>query len=306
MTLRRPNRLLLFGLFALAANALIAILLHHDHRPIVAAASCVDFVVSLPALYYVLVIRAGAQPLITIVPVLAAGLFRVAYVAPFGGMWRIVIAGFCECGFAWFLIKQGRHSLVARVFLSELSVLRYALASWGMQPDIPAGGRAFSMHRTGGVSAIFGMLAGVSVVEAGLAHFIIQRWSVTVAWLIFGLSIYGAILLVALARSFSLRPIVVTPGGVLIRSGMLWSVGITHANIARVNASGHCATGCLRVTAMSEPNVFLQLHDSVMAEGLYGRRKRVSCIAISADQPSELMQAILKPEELLQRPTAAH
>ena len=291
MTLRYPNRLLLFGVFALAANGCIALLLRHDHRPIITAAACVDFIVSLPALYYFLVIRAGVQPLLTIVPVLAAGLFRVASIAPLGTISKIVVAGTCECAVGWFLFRQGRNSLAARILWSELSVLRYALV-WGMQPDIPVGARAFSMHRAGGVSSMFFLFAGISVMEAGLAHFIVQRWSVRAAWLIFGLSIYGALLLIALARSFTLRPIIVTAQSVLIRSGLIWSVDISRDNIARVSPSGSDGVDCLRVTGMSEPNVLVELHQSVIAEGLYGRRKSIRRIGISADQPSELIQAI--------------
>jgi hypothetical protein len=294
MTLHRRTRLLLFGILALLANLAIALLLRHDRRAIVAAASGVDFVVSLPALYYFLVIRAGAQPLVTLVPVLAAGMLRAAYLAPFNGFSRIVLGGMCECGVAWFLLRQGRNSLVARVLLSELSVLRYALAGWWMQPDVPLDGHAFSMHKSGGASAMFGLFATIGVVEAALTHFIVQRWSATAAWLIFGLSIYGAILLIALARSFSLRPIVVTERSVLIRSGMIWSVEIEPRNIARVHLSSATPAECLRVTGMAEPNVLVELRHCVTAEGLYGRRRTVSSIGISADQPHELMQAILK------------
>ena len=43
---------------------------------------------------------------------------------------------------------------------------------------------------------------------------------------------------------------------------------------------------------MAEPNVFLELHTSVIAEGLYGRRKTVRLIGISADEPRELLSAI--------------
>lgn len=291
MTLHQPNRLLLFGLFALMANICIAVLLRHDHRPVVVAASCVDFVVSLPAIYYFLVIRTGVQPLITIVPVLMAGLFRVAYVAPFSGISRAVMPGICECVVAWFLLRHGRKSRAARILLSELSILRYALGSWGMRPNVPDGGRAFTMHQAGGIGTMFGLFAGISVMEAGVAHLVIQRWSPTAAWVVFGLSIYGALLLVALARSFSLRPIVVTSDRVLIRSGMIWRIEVAADQIAGVEAiSG--GRDYFRITGMAEPNVFLELRESVEAEGLYGRRRRVCRIGISADQPRELSQAI--------------
>lgn len=291
MTLRRVNPLLLFGLLAVAVNVGLAVVLRHDHRPLVTAASCADFLVSLPALYYFLVIRAGVQPLISIVPVVLGGLFRVAYVAPVSGLGRMAIAGACECGIAWFLIRRGRQSLAARMFLSEITMLRYALASWARRPEVPSGGQAFSMHRNGGVATMFSLIAALSVIEAVCAHLVIQPWSVTAAWIVSGLSIYGALLLIALARSFRLRPIVITRDTVLIRAGLLWSVSVEAANIAQVQTSS-TIPGFFRMTGMAEPNLFLDLSHEVIAEGLYGRRKSVRRIGISADQPRELSQAI--------------
>jgi hypothetical protein len=177
------------------------------------------------------------------------------------------------------------------MLLSEFTVLRYALTSWGMKPDVPSGGRAFSMHKTGGVATLFGLIAGLSLIEAACVHLVVHRWSPTAAWIVFSLSIYGALLLLALARSFHLRPIVVTPRGVLIRSGLIWDVSVAPENIARV-ATTSGDPNFFKVAGMAEPNVFLELHTSVIAEGLYGRRKTVRLIGISADEPRELLSAI--------------
>lgn len=291
MTSRRANPVVLFALFALLVNFGLAWLLRYDHRPVIAAASCADFVVSLPAIYYLFVIRAGAQPWVTIIPVLIGGLFRVAYIAPFSDASRMAIAAICECGIAWFLIRRGPQSLGARMLLSEFTVLRYALASWGMKPDVPSGGRAFSMHKNGGVAAMCGLIAGLSLIEAACVHLVVHRWSPTAAWIVFALSVYGALLLVALARSFHLRPIVVTPHSVLIRSGLIWNVSVAPENIARV-ATSSSDPNFFKVSGMAEPNVFLELHTSVIAEGLYGRRKTVRRIGISADEPGQLLSAI--------------
>ena len=165
MVWRRANPLLLFGLIALAGNLALAWLLRHDHRPVITAAACADFLVSLPAVYYILVIRIGAQPISTLVPVIIGGLLRVAYLLPLSGVGRIAAAGLCECGLAWFLFRRGRHSLAARILWSELTILRYALAGWAMQPDVPPGGRTFSLHKNGGAALLFGLLAALSVVE---------------------------------------------------------------------------------------------------------------------------------------------
>ena len=68
MLLRR-NPLLLFGAFALLANLAISLMLHYKLGAAVISASCADLIITLPAVYYLLVVRAGMQPVITIIPV---------------------------------------------------------------------------------------------------------------------------------------------------------------------------------------------------------------------------------------------
>ena len=46
--------------------------------------------------------------------------------------------------------------------------------------------------------------------EAAGVHLIVQRWNPTIAWLITAASLYGAVLLAAIARSIVLRPVLVT------------------------------------------------------------------------------------------------
>ena len=289
--------LLAFGVFALLANAAIAIVIRHNHSPSVTAASCADLLITLPAVYYLLVVRAGVQPLITIVPVLLSGLLRASFVASSSGVSRIIIAAGCELGIAWFLIRRGRKSLFARVLISELSIFYNALACWGMKPDVLPGGRGFSMHKESGTGLLFGLLAGLSLIEAACVHLVVRRWSTSIAWCISGLSVYGALLLIALSRSFTLRPIVVMRHSVLIRAGMLWSIEVARENIARIEAISppfpdRGEPGYLRITGIADPNLILELRESSTAEGLFGRRKNVSRVGISADQPHELAQAV--------------
>ena len=176
MLLRR-NPLLLFGAFALLANLAISLMLHYKLGAAVIAASCADLIITLPAVYYLLVVRAGMQPVITIIPVFLSGLLRASFIVPASGWIKIAVALFCEVGIAWFVVRSGRNGLIARIIASELSIVRIALTGWWMKPDVPVGGRPFSMHRVNGSALLFYILAWISVIEAVCVHLLVHRFS---------------------------------------------------------------------------------------------------------------------------------
>jgi hypothetical protein len=134
-------------------------------------------------------------------------------------------------------------------------------------------------------------MAAVSLVEAGVLHMVIHRSSPNLAWFLTGLSIYAALAMIASGRGFALRPIVVKRDSVLIRAGLLWSLEIARENIDQVSRSS-TSPADLSIRSMAEPNLFIDLRQNVIAEGLYGRSKSVKRIAIAADQPQELLEAL--------------
>jgi len=297
MVSRRPNPVLLFGAVAVFINVVLFFLLRYYSSRTVMTGSCADLLVTLPAAYYFIVIRSGAQPLITIIPVILSGLLRVTYIASFEGLTKLAVAAACELGIAWFVMSRGRESFAARLFMAELSILRLAFAGWLLKPQIRSGSRTFTMHEDNGTAMIFGSMAVMSLVEAGLMHMVLQRWSGLAAWCLTGLSVYGALLLAALARSFAVFPIDLGDDSLLLRAGMLWSVEVTPANFANIGPvtfpiPERRAPGYVRITGLGEPNLLIELHEPVLAEGLYGRRKLVSRLGVSADDPAGFTRSL--------------
>ena len=92
--------------------------------------------------------------------------------------------------------------------MSERSIVGSAFTLWNAKPDILEGGRTFSMHKNSGIAAMFGVLAGLSLVEGACVHLVVRHWSPRLDWVSSGFSIYGAVLLMAIAGSFALRPMV--------------------------------------------------------------------------------------------------
>jgi hypothetical protein len=277
--------------------------------------AALDVAVTVPALFFFLVIRGGLQPLVSLVPLCLLGLLRATYLAPQIAWARPAMAAsaeFAVVALIAFRLRRGLRAAeadtdilsriataareivpsakVAAVLAGEIAILYYAFASWRQQPHAPAGSRAFSIHQQSGVADLCTVLAGVSLVETVLVHLALMRWSVAAAWALSALSIYGMVWLVAMARSLVLRPVLVRDGELIARSGMLWTVCIPLADIASVE-SGDAIFG-MKLPPASQPNVVLRLSEPVTARGIYGMTRRVSSLALAIDDQAAFLRAI--------------
>jgi hypothetical protein len=292
---------------ALAINALCFALVRLIPRPQVEFGAALDVAITVPALYFLLIVRAGLQPAVSVAPLFLLGLLRATWLAPGIAFTRPLITAAAEIAICALLVVRVRRGLrnahdgdlldriesaareiipstrAASMLAGELAVFWYAFASWRSAPDVPPGARAFTLHRESSVATLFGFLTGVSLMEAALLHLLVARWSVTAAWILTALSVYGAVWLVAVARSFSLRPVLLTDDELIVRAGLLWAVRIPRCQVAIERPGNPCD---LRVPVLADPNVVLRLVEPVVARGLYGMARKVSTVAIGFDDPA--------------------
>jgi hypothetical protein len=170
------------------------------------------------------------------------------------------------------------------------SVLWYALASWRAAPDVPPGAQAFTVHRESGCAILFGALAAVSLMEASLVHFLVLRWSLAGAWAITAINMYAAAWMAGVARSFALRPVLLTPDELVVRGGLLWSLRIPRGAFA-VDSPGDACD--LRIPALADPNIVLRLPEPAVAHGMYGLQRRVSRVGLGLDDAAAFRKAVL-------------
>jgi hypothetical protein len=308
-----------FGLAAIAINLIAFAMVRAVPRPAVGVGAAFDVAVTVPALYFLLVVRGGLQPVITLVPLCLLGLVRATYLAP-GMAWaRPALGGAAELaviGLIGMRLRRGWHAgaedadalvrieraareivparRVAAILAGELAVFYYAFGCWRQRPHAPAGSAAFSIHEKSGAAALFGMLAGVSVMEAGLVHLVVARWSVTGAWVLTALSLYGMIWLTAVARAFVLRPVLVQEGVLIARGGLLWTLRVpVHAICAIETGSADYE---LKLPPASEPNVVLRFGEPVIASGMYGMTRRASSVGLAVDDRTGFL-AELRPAD---------
>lgn len=302
--------------FAFLVNAIAVIVPRLVSRPTVAYAAAFDVAVTVPVAYYVFVVRSGAQPALTIVPLGVLALLRALYVAPSAAALRPVFGALAELVVIAFLVARVRRSLrggdarsdviervrsvatdmvrvapVAEVLTSEIAVFLYAFG-WRMKASVPRDARAFTVHRDTGVVGLFACMAGLGVMEALVVHVLLVRTFPVLAWVLTALSAYGTVWLVAVARSFALRPVLVTNDAVEIRSGLLATLRAPRSSIARVEIVASESKGDWRVVPASAPNVRVTFASPALLRGMYGITRPVSGVALAVDDPSGFVDAL--------------
>ena len=314
MAVALQHRWKAFAGATLAINALCFALVRLAPRPQVEFGAAVDVAITVPLLYVLLIVRAGLAPAVSAIPLCLLGILRATWLAPGIAFARPLVSALAEIAIVGLLVVRVRRGLrvsragdllermehaarevipayrAAAILAGELAVFWYAFAWPRRRPEVPDGARGFTIHRQSGVALLFGFLAGVSVMEAALVHFIVARWSVLAAWILTALSIYGAIWMTAVARSFALRPVLVTGDELIVRAGLLWTVRIRRSAITLADSGSSCD---LRVPLLSDPNVILRLDGPVLARGIYGITRNVQTIGLGLDDPSSFRDSLV-------------
>ena len=87
--------------------------------------------------------------------------------------------------------------------------------------------------------------------------------------------------LVALGRSFSLRPTLVTNDEIVVRFGLVFSLRIPFSALRRVTREP--IPGALVLPRNSTPNLYLEFEQPLEAERLLGITQRVTALGLCAD-----------------------
>jgi hypothetical protein len=326
--LRRPCTLT----FAAAATAtyaaaigLVAILPRLRHPEVVATAVLVDLTIVVPILFAILVRRTGSWA--GIVPVFLLSLLGARLVLPESARGALpalrLLAVPAELATVLFVLWRVRGAMsglaaevdvvarleraigagvpnrrLAELLAYELAVIYYGLFSWRDRPA-PEAGRAFSYHRAGGYTAIVWALLIVSACEIVGTHILVSLASSTAAWLLTAISLYGVIWILGDLQAVRLRPLLVGTDGLAVRLGLRWSVWIPRDVIAAVVPAPKVpaakrAPGHLRAALMVSPQWHVNLREPLVARGPYGITKRVTTVALAADDRMALRQALFE------------
>jgi hypothetical protein len=136
----------------------------------------------------------------------------------------------------------------------------------------------------------------LSVIETAAVHLLVQRWSPSVAWVLFVLDLYTLLFLVAHLHAVRLRPTILTAEALLIRIGLMWQMRVDRYKVTSVRCITEVPTdsGLLNLARplVTDPNLLLTFVEPVTITGIYGMQRTVRCVALYVDRPAELVQIL--------------
>jgi len=285
-------------------------------------AAC-DLTITVPMLYYLLLVHPGHSPWMALVAVAltgahAAGFLLSAaqqtYLPPLRWLgipleiWVVVAVARrlrrpASGGDALTRIREAasavfRYEWAAELVSTEVAVFYYTLFAWRVRPRTAPGNSAFALTEASGYG-MFSILLMIAVIVEGVPlHLLLLSWSHAAAWIFTGLGLYGFLWMVALRRSLALRPVLIGSESVLLQIGFLWRVEFRRSQMRAVRRfraadipDGKPA-GYLRLVVLNEPQWLIELHEPVVARGPFGRRKAVTSIGVAADDGDAFGEAL--------------
>lgn len=291
---------------------------------LLAAGLAVDLVVLVPLAYYLLVLRRGRLPIVTLLPILLLSALAASRLLPPDqhGALRLLetLAAPLELGLLGWIgwraaravrearrdaaadpvdqlrraaFEVTRNDAMAVLFATEIAVFVYALGSWRARAHAPAGTKAFTHHQRGGYGGIV-LAFLILLASEGLAvHFLLLERSALAAWIFTASSVYGALWLVADYRATVLRPILVGDRRLRIRAGFRCAMDVPLAQVVAVGREKpDFGRESVNLTVLGTPTHWLTLAEPIVAEGPYGLRRRVRAFGIEPDSPADFDRAL--------------
>lgn len=271
------------GVMVVWAVAWLALIALRAHPPIAIAASF-DFVVTAGAVMYFVAVKPGALPRWALIATLAIGMVfaKLALLHSSGSV--VMVFGIAlELGMVASLIVRGRRSLPARIFLTEIRVLSMAVVGWRKPKP------AFTVHRTNGWSLYAGVFVFLILVETVPVHIALASFvSVTAAWIASALSVYSAVWIIGDALALRHGGLVIRDGEIEITIGARWHTTVALTDVVAIEAAGVADLDL----SVRGANAALRLRHPVRVDGLFGRTRHPTSIALSVDDLPGLTAAI--------------
>lgn len=309
----RPQ--LLFLSLALCVNLAATLAVRAFPSPKVQFGAILDMTLTVTGLYYWLVVRPGHRGKLSLAFIFLVGLLRASFAFPQVIPERELIAAASEVALAAAIFTAWRKSrnltetdpvarlrqilagilpseTAARALAAEFAVLYYAFA-WRAKPHVPDNAKPFTLHQRSGFGDILLFVGLASLLEIVPVHLVAARWNHTAAWILTALSLYGALWVVAIARSLTLRPALLTDEALTLRFGLLFNLEIPREAIRAVSAQP--LEGATRIPCRADANLYLRLSRPLRAERILGLGKSVETLGICADEPEALLAALKPP-----------
>ena len=176
----------------------------------------------------------------------------------------------------------------------ELGMMRLALLGWRQAPNVPRGAIAFAGHRIEG--QMIAMMLVLQVLEIGVVHLLVSRWSALAAFILLALSLWGIVFTLALINGLRVYPVLLSEDGLRVRNGPLVDETVSLSAIEAIEPSishEECKRrDVLRATMLTHPNVVLRLDPPLRRSDLLGRVREIERVAFRLDDPAPFIAAL--------------
>lgn len=161
-------------------------------------------------------------------------------------------------------------------------------------PSQDGGAQLFAYHRQ--LAPIFWAFTAIVVIEMGVVHLLLARWSGAAALALGVLSGATLLSLVALILSFRRRPVVLGPEGLRVRAGFLVDAHVPMDEIAFAQSAfapaDYMPGGMFKASLLNSPNVVVLLRRDVKLPGPFGQACSVHAVGLALDEPGRFLAAI--------------
>ena len=315
--------------FIIPALCIIVSKSHYfDEDPVsLSMAITFDLLITTPVLYF-LAIRKREIPNTTVVPVFILGIVIASIILPTEHQFYLSLVKtwflpFLELAIVTYVIltirkayraikqhtneeldffsaaKEATQKILPKKlvipFATELSVFYYGFVSWKKKQ---LGSNDFSYHKETSTRMILGVFIFLILIETFAVHLLLQKWSMTAAWILTFLSVYTIFQIFGIARSLSKRPITVTADALRLRFGIMSESKIPYDKIYAVSPFSKSVEkdeGYAHLSSfkdMEGHNVLIELKAELELVGFYGIKKKYDKILIHLDEPKRFLTVL--------------
>jgi len=195
------------------------------------------------------------------------------------------------------LIQVYRKPKIIQYVISEITVFYYAFYGWFVKKKSFENVSEYTYIKETMYGVFLWVIFISTMIEVPIVHYFLSLWSVTVAWVVTGVTLYGMIWLLGDYKAIKYMPIRINETHLFIRIGVRSKVDIALSNIDTI--SSHIkeeekeSYKLLVLMTTVDANIYITLKEKVHIKGIFGSKKEVDKIALYVDEPSLLMDAIL-------------
>ncbi|MEL6557406.1 MAG: hypothetical protein AAFQ94_04435 [Bacteroidota bacterium] len=189
------------------------------------------------------------------------------------------------------LFEIFKSRLAAKLASSELSMFYYAVFKWKKN-------KGYSYHKNSGIITIIATLLIVAIAEISIVHIILIKYAPIAAWVLFWISLYSIIQIIALGKAIYLRRVYRDRSQLFLHYGWLMSADISLSNIESVQSIDiknidpsldFTFMGLFK--DMEEKGLLLQISEPVKVSKLF-KKTESKAIFIPVDSPDQLIEEI--------------